>query len=100
MGFRAKPAAAVRSSLHSGSLNLIEDCIRAKSVANGDFKFTVTSPYTLSRTLLDNHYGDFDTLTLAVADVLAEQVKVVLLPLLGLMRQIFQASSEHGLYGS
>ena len=76
MGFRAKPAAAVRSSLHSGSLNLIEDCIRAKSVANGDFKFTVTSPYMLSRTLLDNHYGDFDTLTLAVADVLLSLIHI------------------------
>ena len=75
MGFRAKPAAAVRSALNSGSLNLIEDCSRAKSLSGGDFKFTVTSPYMLSRTLLDNHYNDFDTLTLAVADVLAEQVK-------------------------
>lgn len=75
MGFRAKPAAAVRSALSSGSLNLIEDCARAGSVAGGDFKFTVTSPYMLSRTLLDLHYNDFDTLTLAVADVLAEQVK-------------------------
>ena len=75
MGFRAKPAAVVRSELNGGALNLIEDCARAAAVAGGDFKFTVTSPYMLSRTLLDLHYGDFEQLTLAVADVLAEQVK-------------------------
>ena len=75
MGFRAKPAAVVRSALNGGSLNLIEDCSRAAAVAGGDFKFTVTSPYMLSRTLLDLHYGDFAQLTLAVADVLAEQVR-------------------------
>ncbi len=75
MGFRAKPAAVVREALHEGSLNLIDDCRRAASVAGGAFKFTVTSPYMLSRTLLDTHYGDFDALTLAIADVLAEQVK-------------------------
>ena len=75
MGFRAKPAAVVRSELNGGSLNLIEDCARAATVAGGDFKFTVTSPYMLSRTLLDLHYGNFEQLTLAVADVLAGQVR-------------------------
>ena len=75
MGFRAKPAAVVREALHSGKLNLIEDCIRAEAVAGGPFKFTVTSPYMLARTLLDTHYHNFDEVTLAIADVLAEQVK-------------------------
>ena len=75
MGFRAKPAAVVREALHGGGLNLIEDCRRAGSVAGGAFKFTVTSPYMLARTLLDNHYGDFGALTMGIAEVLAEQVK-------------------------
>jgi 5-methyltetrahydropteroyltriglutamate--homocysteine methyltransferase len=75
MGFRAKPAAVVREALHGGALNLIEDCRRAGNVAGGAFKFTVTSPYMLARTLLDNHYGDFGALTMAIADVLAEQVR-------------------------
>ncbi|MEO1843960.1 MAG: cobalamin-independent methionine synthase II family protein [Akkermansiaceae bacterium] len=74
MGFRAKPAAVVREALHGGGLNLIEDCRRAAAIAGGPFKFTVTSPYMLARTLLDVHYRDFSALTLAVADVLAEQV--------------------------
>ncbi len=77
MGFRVKPAAVVREALSGGSLNLIEDCARAASVAGGTFKFTVTSPYMLARTLLDTHYGDFAALTLAIADVLAAQVKAL-----------------------
>ena len=73
MGFRAKPAGIVRSELGEGLLNLPEDCSRAASVAGGGFKFTVTSPYMLARTLLDLHYDDFEKLTLAIADVLAKQ---------------------------
>ena len=44
-------------------------------VAGGPFKFTVTSPYMLARTLLDNHYGDFEALLMAIAGVLAQQVR-------------------------
>lgn len=43
-------------------------------VAGGAFKFTVTSPYMLARTLLDNHYRDLEKLTFSIADVLAGQV--------------------------
>ena len=73
MGFRAKPAAVVRSAITEGALNLPEDCARAGRVAGGSFKFTLTSPYMLARTLLDEHYHDFEALTLAVADALAAQ---------------------------
>ena len=74
MGFRAKPAGIVRSPLEEGALNLLDDCQRAADLAGGDFKFTVTSPYMLARTLLDLHYGDFEALTIAIADTLAQQV--------------------------
>ncbi|WP_415910996.1 cobalamin-independent methionine synthase II family protein [Oleiharenicola sp. Vm1] len=74
MGFRRKPAGVVTGPLGEGSLNLLADCQRAAAVAGGPFKFTVTSPYMLSRTLLDHHYRDFRALTLAVADVLAAQM--------------------------
>ncbi|RKX31052.1 MAG: methionine synthase [Verrucomicrobia bacterium] len=75
MGFRRKPAGVVTGPLSGGSLNLLADCQRAAAVAGGPFKFTVTSPYMLARTLLDHHYGDFEALTMAVADVLADQVR-------------------------
>lgn len=74
MRFRRKPAAVVTSAITEGSLNLPEDCSRAASVAGGPFKFTLTSPYMLARTLLDQHYRDFSALTLAIADALAAQV--------------------------
>jgi len=74
MGFRRKPAGVVTGQLGEGSLNLLADCQRAASVAGGAFKFTVTSPYMLARTLLDHHYGSFDKLTLALGEVLAAQM--------------------------
>ncbi len=75
MKFRSKAAAVVEGALGEGGLNLLADCQRAASVAGGQFKFTVTSPYMLARTLLDKHYKDFSALTMATAGVLAEQVK-------------------------
>jgi 5-methyltetrahydropteroyltriglutamate--homocysteine methyltransferase len=75
MRFRSRPAGVVVGPLDEGTLNLPEDCARAASVAGGPFKFTLTSPYMLARTLLDEHYRDFGALTLAVADALAAQVR-------------------------
>jgi len=75
MGFRRKPAGIVTGPLGEGGLNLYADCALAASVAPGPFKFTVTSPYMLARTLLDEHYPDFAKLTLALADILAAQVR-------------------------
>lgn len=74
MGFRSKPAGVVTGELGEGGLNLKADCATAASVAGGPFKFTVTSPYMLARTLVDHHYGDFENLTMAIAGVLAFQV--------------------------
>lgn len=74
MRFRSRPAGVVQGPVTEGVLNLPSDCARAASVAGGPFKFTVTSPYMLARTLLDDHYRDFERLTLAIADALAAQV--------------------------
>lgn len=74
MSFRRKPAGVVTGELTEGVLDLFEDCARSASVAGGPFKFTLTSPYMLARTLLDHHYGNLEKLTLALADVLAAQV--------------------------
>src|SRR5690349_16415296 len=75
MKFRRKAAGVVETALGEGSLNLLADCELAASVAGGPFKFTVTSPYMLARTLLDRHYGAFDKLLMWIADVLANQVR-------------------------
>jgi len=73
MRFRSKPAGVVVGSVDEGTLNLPDDCARAAGVAGGPFKFTVTSPFMLARTLLDEHFRDFERLTLAIADALAAQ---------------------------
>jgi 5-methyltetrahydropteroyltriglutamate--homocysteine methyltransferase len=75
MGFRRKPAGVVTGDIGEGGLDLLSDCETAASVAGGDFKFTVTSPYMLARTLLDTHYGNLKTLVLELAGVLASQVR-------------------------
>jgi 5-methyltetrahydropteroyltriglutamate--homocysteine methyltransferase len=75
MRFRRKAAGVVEGALGEGSLNLLADCELAASVAVGPFKFTVTSPYMLARTLLDRHYGGFEALLMGIADVLAQQVR-------------------------
>ena len=74
MDFRTKPAAVVTGPLEEGSLDLLSDCHRTSLVAGGPFKFTVTSPYMLARTLMDRHYGNFENLLMALAEVLADQV--------------------------
>lgn len=76
MSFRRKAAGVVEGPIGEGSLNLLADCETAASVSGGmPFKFTVTSPYMLARTLDDRHYGDFEAMLMAIANVLAEQVK-------------------------
>jgi 5-methyltetrahydropteroyltriglutamate--homocysteine methyltransferase len=74
MSFRRKAAGVVEGPLGEGSLDLLADCELAAGVAGGRFKFTATSPYMLARTLLDRHYGSFEELLMALADVLAKQV--------------------------
>jgi 5-methyltetrahydropteroyltriglutamate--homocysteine methyltransferase len=74
MRYRRKAAGVVEDAVSEGSLNLLTDCELAASVAGGPFKFTITSPYMLARTLLDRHYGDFEKLAMAIAEVLACQV--------------------------
>lgn len=75
MKFRRKAAAVVEGALGEGSLNLLADCELAAGVAGGPFKFTVTSPYMLARTLLDRHYRSFEKLLMGIADVLAGQAR-------------------------
>jgi 5-methyltetrahydropteroyltriglutamate--homocysteine methyltransferase len=74
MKFRRKPAGVVEGPIGEGSLNLSFDCELTAGVAAGPFKFTITSPYMLARTLLDRHYGDFEELLMAIAELLAAQV--------------------------
>ncbi len=74
LGFRRRPAGVVTGELDEGTLDLVSAFQSARELTKGPLKFTLTSPYMLARTLLDDHYGDLRSLTMALADVLAGQV--------------------------
>jgi 5-methyltetrahydropteroyltriglutamate--homocysteine methyltransferase len=75
MGFRARPPAVVDGAVSAGTLDLPHACARARRLASKPFKFTLTGPHMLAKTLIDRHYGNLPDLTMALADVLAEQVR-------------------------
>ncbi|MDB5515062.1 MAG: methionine synthase [Tardiphaga sp.] len=73
--FRSRPPGVVYEAVGPGSLDLPAACTRAKKLATRPLKFTLTGPHMLAKMLLDNHYKDKAALTMAIADVLAEQVR-------------------------
>ena len=75
MRFRTRPPGVVEGPIAAGTLNLKLPCARAKALARKPFKFTVTGPHMLAKTLHDRHYRSPQKLAHAIADVLAEQVK-------------------------
>jgi 5-methyltetrahydropteroyltriglutamate--homocysteine methyltransferase len=74
MGFRTRPPAVVEGPIGSGTLDLPQACARAKRLASRPFKFTLTGPHMLAKTLFDTHYKSRPELAMAIADALAEQV--------------------------
>jgi len=77
MRFRSRPPGVVDGPLGSGALDLPLACRRAAALATHTFKFTVTGPHMLAKTLINMHYPDTPALAHAIADVLAEQVRHV-----------------------
>jgi len=74
MRFRTRPPGIVEGPIGHGALDLPLACARAKALARKPFKFTLTGPHMLAKTLIDRHYGDPAQLAHAIADVLAAQV--------------------------
>jgi 5-methyltetrahydropteroyltriglutamate--homocysteine methyltransferase len=74
MGFRTRPPAVVEGPIGSGTLDLPHACARGKRLATRPFKFTLTGPHMLAKTLIDTHYKRLPDLALAITDALAEQV--------------------------
>jgi len=74
MKFRTRPPGTVVGPIGHGSLDLPLACARAKALATRTFKFTVTGPHMLAKTLIDKHYGDVAQVAHALADVLAAQL--------------------------
>jgi len=77
VGFRAQPAGVVRGKIDEGTLNLPASFEFVKGLTERPLKFTVTSPYMLAKTLLDNLYRDFRGRLMDIADVLRRQVAAI-----------------------
>lgn len=77
MEFRRRPPGVVIAPIGPGSLDLPTANARAKALASKPLKFTLTGPHMLSKMLLNKHYKDKAALALAIANVLADQVKYI-----------------------
>ena len=74
MSFRARPAGVVRGPIGEGALNLPSAWEFVKKLTAKPLKFTLTSPYMLAKTLVDEHYRGTPELAMAIAEVLRAQV--------------------------
>ena len=77
MAFRAQPAGVVRGPIDEGSLNLPAAWSSIKGLTDKPLKFTLTAPYMLAKTLVDDHYGSLPELAMAIAEVLRHQVAAI-----------------------
>ncbi len=77
MAYRVQPAGVVTGPLGPGTLDLPAAARPLRALTRHRIKFTVTSPYMLAKVLLDRHYRDRRALCMALAGVLAEQVRGV-----------------------
>lgn len=77
MGFRVVPAAVVEGAIGPGTLDLVSDYKRVRSLTKHPLKFTVTGPHMLSKTLLDHHYGDRGALAHALAETMVDQIRLI-----------------------
>ena len=77
MGFRMRPPGVVDGPISSGPMDLPGACARVGGLTRKPFKFTVTGPHMLAKTLKNFHYKDTAALADAIADVLVEQIRHV-----------------------
>jgi 5-methyltetrahydropteroyltriglutamate--homocysteine methyltransferase len=75
MGFRTRPPAVVEGAVSAGTLDLPRACARARQLASKPFKFTLTGPHMLAKSLINKHYCNVPDLAMAIGDALAEQVR-------------------------
>src|SRR6185503_280980 len=58
-----------------GTLDLPHACAQGKRLASKPYKFTLTGPHMLAKSVIDKHYGNTPELAMAIADALAAQVR-------------------------
>ena len=77
MGFRKAPAGVIEGPITEGRLNLVGDYQRVRKLTTAPLKFTVTGPHMLSKTLFNRHYKDLPSMAKALAEVMAEQIRLI-----------------------
>lgn len=77
MQYRTQPAGVVRDGVGPGSLNLPADFRMVRGLTDRPIKFTCTGPHMLAKVLMDTHYGDLPSLTMALAEVLRTQLEEI-----------------------
>lgn len=75
MRFRTRPPGVVEGPVGPGALDLPQACSRARALAARPFKFTLTGPHMLAKTLVNKHYRDTAELAHAIGGALAAQVR-------------------------
>lgn len=75
MAYRSKPAGIVTGPITAGTLDLRSEWDAFRPLTDRRAKFTITSPCMLAKVLADDHYGDLEALVMALADVLADQIR-------------------------
>ena len=74
MSYRKKPAGVVVGPINEGSLNLMRDWQKIRSLTRCPLKLTITSPYLMARALVDDYYESFENVLKALADVMRSQL--------------------------
>ena len=75
MSFRAAPAGIVECEIGEGVLNLSADYEFNRNLTTKPLKFTCTGPHMLAKTVTDRHYGSYDKVCTAIAEVLRKQLE-------------------------
>ncbi len=74
MAFRSDPAGIVSGEIGEGVLNLPADYEFTRPLTSKPLKFTCTGPHMLAKTVTDRHYGSYDKVCMAIAEVLGRQL--------------------------
>ena len=75
VAYRKRPAGVVTGALDAGMLNLKHDWDLARSLTDRPLKLTLTSPYMIAKVVSDEHYGSFEKLAKAFAEIFADQLE-------------------------
>jgi 5-methyltetrahydropteroyltriglutamate--homocysteine methyltransferase len=75
MGFRTRPPAVVEGAVGAGTLDLPHACARSRRLTARPFKFALTGPHMLAKSVIDKHYRSVPDLAMAIGDALADQVR-------------------------